>query len=155
MPEIRTSDQLEFVIHGDPKPQGSKKAMMPPNARFPVVIESAGEKLKQWRYAVANKAAEMMGEEQPWDGPISLVVTFNMIRPKGHFGTGRNAGILKESSPEHHTKKPDTDKLIRAVMDSLSKRVYRDDSQVVNLTVFKRYCETSSNAHVNVSKVVD
>jgi len=140
----------DFVVHGNPKPQGSKNAFTPKGAKFPVVVESAGEALKHWRYAVAQKAAEVMGDKLPHNGAVSVELTFRMSRPKSHYGTGRNAGTLKESSPEHHVVKPDIDKLTRAVFDSLSKRVYGDDSQVCEMSVKKKYPPPS--VHVVVKK---
>jgi Holliday junction resolvase RusA-like endonuclease len=38
-----------------------------------------------------------------------------------------------------HTKAPDLDKLVRGTADALSKIVFRDDSQVVDLVAMKRY----------------
>lgn len=140
----------QFTVHGLAKPQGSKKAIMGPNQRFPSVVESAGDKLKHWRHIVAQAAADAMGDTPPTREPVLLTVTFHLPRPKGDFGTGRNAGTLKKSAPKHPTKKPDLDKLVRAVCDSLSNRVYKDDSQVVGMMLTKQYTETSPRADVAV-----
>lgn len=37
------------------------------------------------------------------------------------------------------TKKPDTDNIVKAVMDALNGAAYHDDSQVTTLHVYKRY----------------
>lgn len=65
---------------------------------------------------------------RPLDGPLQVSVDF--IFPKG------------SSKPKWmiwHDRKPDLDKLVRAVLDSLSKLVIVDDSRVCVLLARKRY----------------
>ena len=47
--------------------------------------------------------------------------------------------MLKENAPVYHCGKPDTDKLIRAIGDSLTGIVVRDDSRFVILQARKMY----------------
>lgn len=42
---------------------------------------------------------------------------------------------------EHPLKKPDSDNVAKIVLDSLNNIAFHDDSQVVELTVIKRYTE--------------
>jgi len=42
---------------------------------------------------------------------------------------------------EYPQKKPDIDNVAKIILDSLNKIAYEDDSQVVELTVLKRYTE--------------
>jgi crossover junction endodeoxyribonuclease RusA len=68
-------------------------------------------------------------------------VTFSLARPAGHYGTGRNAGIVRAGAPEFPATRPDLDKLARSTLDGLkSAGLYGDDGQVVILNVNKRYC---------------
>ena len=39
------------------------------------------------------------------------------------------------------TKKPDIDNIVKCILDALNKTAYHDDSQVVQLTITKRYAE--------------
>ncbi len=71
--------------------------------------------------------------------PVGLRITFFLPRPKGDYGTGRNAGQVKASAPLHPAKKPDVDKLVRAILDSLTGIVYHDDAQVIQVAAAKRY----------------
>lgn len=41
--------------------------------------------------------------------------------------------------PLWHSKKPDLDKLVRAVQDALTGIIYKDDGQVCRLTANKNY----------------
>jgi Holliday junction resolvase RusA-like endonuclease len=83
--------------------------------------------------------ARQQFQRPPFKGPVCLRVTFDMPRPKGHFGSGRRADILKPSAPHHHTKKPDLDNLAKFVKDVLNGLAWEDDCQVVNLYAVKRY----------------
>ena len=55
---------------------------------------------------------------------------------------------VKNSSPVHHLQKPDTDKLIRAILDALTGIIYKDDSQVDAIHVTKKWADTLEPAGV-------
>lgn len=84
-------------------------------------------------------------------GPIELKLIFYMARPKGHFRTGKHAGELRESAPEHPTSKPDLTKLTRAVEDALTGIIWKDDSQVVQQDTKKVYCEPEDKVGVYIT----
>lgn len=139
---------LTFDVQGDPVPQGSKRVL--PTARGPRVVES-GKGLLPWRQAVAaaamvaaadrSTAGGYSPEELPLvaEGPVALALTFTLQRPRGHYGTGRNARKLKPSAPWYVPTRPDTDKLLRAVLDALTGVGYRDDAQVAWVRMAKVY----------------
>lgn len=87
-------------------------------------------------------------------GPLGLIIWFQMPRPQGHFGTGRNAGILKESAPKKPQSKPDVSKCVRAIEDSLTGIVWKDDSQVVYILTGKRYAE-KTGAHIEITTAAE
>lgn len=122
---------VQFTVWGIPAPQGSKS---------PWGTES-NPNTRPWRAAVAAEAAIAMKDHMTLVGPIHLDVVFEFTRPKGHYGTGKNAHALKGSAPRFHTSKPDVDKLARAIGDALTGIVFRDDSQISRLTVAKLYNE--------------
>ena len=83
------------------------------------------------------------------------MLSFYLPRPKGHHGTGKNAGIVKASAPRFPATKPDIDKLTRSTLDALGEAgVWADDSQVVRLSVSKDYADTRTwvGAWVEVSE---
>ena len=88
------------------------------------------------------------------DGALELRVVFVFRRPAGHFGTGRNAGKLKPSSPLYVRTRPDVDKLVRAIADAMTGIVYRDDSQLVAVKAEKHYGEPAC-AHIVVFELDD
>jgi len=77
---------------------------------------------------------------EPLTGALFVEISFFIARPKSHFGTGKNSGRLKPSSPKYHTKKPDVDNYIKFYFDVMNELVWRDDSQVVSVKACKKYC---------------
>lgn len=136
---------LTFTADGVPAPQGSKNTTAQKDRAGAytgkVSVYESSAKLKPWRQVVVN-AARAADPGPPTEGPLILNIVFRLPRPKDHFGTGRNAGKLKPSAPEWPTKKPDVDKLERAILDALTiAKVYRDDSQVVVVNSAKVFAD--------------
>jgi Holliday junction resolvase RusA-like endonuclease len=132
---------LRFTVYGEPKPAGSKKAFVNKKTGKAIVTDdSKGSKpWKQEVAAVAMQARVDAGLSTLLTGPVRLEVTFIQTRPKHHYGTGRNADKLKDSAPTYPTVKPDATKLLRAVEDALTGVLWKDDNQVVDQFVYKRY----------------
>jgi Holliday junction resolvase RusA-like endonuclease len=127
---------IRFQVLGRPQPAGSKKAFTHPHTNKIVVTDDA-KKSRPWKQQVAGTAAEI--STQLLQGPLMLEVTFVLARPKGHYRTGRNAHLVRDSAPPYPTVKPDATKLLRAVEDALTGIVWRDDAQVVTQVARKRY----------------
>lgn len=89
------------------------------------------ERLEPWRDSVIAAAMLAWGDRPMLTGPVEVAVTFVFPRLRGHYGTGRNAGTLKDSAPLAHTTRPDLDHLQRAIGDSLKYAgVLADDSLI-------------------------
>ena len=117
---------VRVVVWGTPIPQGSMKAFMPRGGRFPVVTAD-NKKTKPWRQAIID--ACLASDFAMAEGPVRLEVAFYLPRPKS-----------APKSVQQPAKKPDLDKLVRAVCDALTAAgVWRDDSQVVRLTATKTF----------------
>jgi Holliday junction resolvase RusA-like endonuclease len=79
---------------------------------------------------------------RPMSGPISVELEFILPRPKSHYGTGRNAGVLKASMlNDLPVSKPDVDNFAKMVLDVCNGILWQDDAAVVRLSAFKRYGE--------------
>jgi crossover junction endodeoxyribonuclease RusA len=117
---------LTVTVLGVPVPQGSLKFIG--NRR---VTHNNVEKLRPWRDTVAWHVREdMAAEDVPTlEGPVEVRATFTLPRPK--------------SAPRHRwapDRKPDLDKLARALLDALvAGGAVVDDAQVVSLLVSKVY----------------
>jgi len=117
---------LEFIVLGKPAPQGSKVL-----TRHGAIMES-NKRLPAWRDAMIA-AAVSAADAADWTTatrPVVVEATFCFTRPRSHYGTGRNAGLIKAGAPGIlHTQKPDGDKLCRALFDALTiAGAVRDDS---------------------------
>ena len=141
---------VTLIVHGQPAPQGSKRAFMgkrKDGTTYQGVIESSHDRVKSWRQAVVDEAREwqsqaagrQFGAAPPLDGPLEVVMTFALRRPKSHYGTGRNAAALKPGAPLYPAGKPDVGKLARATEDALTGIVWLDDAQVVVSILAKVY----------------
>ena len=128
---------VEFIVAGTPVAQGSKK-VVPVGGRHRA-IESNEANLRPWRLAVAAAAREAMDLADPVRGPVMLELEFLTPRPRSHFGTGRNATLVRPSAPVARITAPDIDKLARAILDGLTGIVFVDDAQVVELVARKAF----------------
>lgn len=129
---------VTFSVIGHPQPAGSKTAFKRGSG---VNVVDANPNAKGWQNEVAVVAMQAMidGGVEMFEGPVGIAVVFTLMRPKGHYGSGRNAGVLKDSAPKWPIVKPDSTKLLRGVEDAMTTIVWRDDSQVVEQTVSKVY----------------
>lgn len=127
---------VRFFVPGIPAPKGSARAFFVKNLNR-AVITNANAKTKPWEQAIRAEAhaAEGIAGCAPHTAAVRVTATFYFPRPKGHFG----AKGLKPAAPRENTKKPDLDKLARALLDALTGIAFVDDSQVIDLRVEKRY----------------
>ncbi len=97
------------------------------------------KRLKSWRKQVEIRAKLIVTDIIL--EPVEVEVVFWFKRPKLHY---LPCGILRQAAPVYITNKNkgDLDKHCRALLDSLTKSAFADDSQVVSLQAEKKYCET-------------
>ena len=67
---------------------------------------------------------------------LACHLEFTFVRPKSHV---TSKGALRKSAPAQLVAKPDVDNLAKFVLDALNGTYYKDDSQVCQLFVHKRY----------------
>ena len=123
-----------FFVRGQPVTQGSMRAFV---VKGRPIITSANKNLKDWRTLVALQAQTEATMECPLDGPISMALEFYMPRPKS---------LKKSVSYPTKARSGDIDKLARAVLDALTSIFYKDDSQVVDLSVNKYWAMTGDDS---------
>lgn len=149
---------IGFTVYGQPAPAGSKTIGRGKAGQ--TFVRDSSKRSYPWKRDVAQAAGIAMRGAPLLDGPLGLILTFYVPRPKGHYGSvkckvcggdppGRTEccdGVgrvfrLRPSAPEFPTVKPDVLKLARAVEDALSGVVYRDDAQIVSEALQKIYGE--------------
>src|SRR4051794_40444749 len=79
------------------------------------------------------------GEPRLPEGPVVMTLTLECARPKSHF-TSKGALSSKGRASRYPTgRKPDVDNALKLVMDALNRRAYRDDVDVVDASVCRRW----------------
>lgn len=99
---------------------------------------SANPRLKAWQQRVAIAVAAQRGSKPLLEGPVALVADFCFDRPPSHF---TKTGNLRKGAPLAPGR-PDLDKLVRGLLDGLTGVLFKDDAQVCELDVAKRYYPT-------------
>lgn len=128
----------EFTVLGLPQPGGSKKGfIVRPKGKKPrvVITDDNDEKVKPWRNQIQIVASELIGDRPLFTGPLLLVVEFFLPRPQGHSGV---RGV-RRSAPRYPTVRPDATKLLRPLEDALTGVLWKNDAQIVEQIVRKRY----------------
>ena len=128
--------RIRFTVPGRPRPAGSKRAFVQGDR---AIVVDANPEARDWKALVADFASQEMNGRPLLSGPLRAWFTFYFIRPKSHYGTGRNADKLKSSAPSHPTGPPDALKLSRGTEDAMQGVVYRNDSQIVSECLYKEY----------------
>lgn len=148
------NNTISFFVPGLARTSGSKSSFYNKKTGK-TIITAANPKQKDWQAVVSVFAKQEFGDQTPWPGPLAATMIFVRTRPKGHFGTGRNDGVLKAwAVKKYPTGKPDVLKLGRAVEDAMNGVVYVDDSQIVAERLEKRYGD-SPGVHISIRKIDD
>lgn len=137
---------MRIVVYGKAEPQGSKRPFHSAKTGKTWVAEVGGAKHKNWREAIAQQAQVWLENHPAWipiDGPVRLSISFHLPKPKS-AKKGETWAI----------KRPDLDKLVRAVGDALHKKAYTEDSRIVQLSVSKQYAiDTAPCADILVEAI--
>jgi crossover junction endodeoxyribonuclease RusA len=129
-----SSRTVHVFVPGKPAPQGSKR-----HVGRGILVESSKE-LAPWRQQVAMFAHNAMGGQQLLTGAVAVRLEFVLPRPV--------------STPKRRTppavRRPDLDKLVRAILDAITSVIIADDSQVVELHATKRLAEIGESPGVRI-----
>lgn len=126
---------ISVWVAGTPIAQGSIKAVgSTPSGH--AILTSTAKGLKPWRTQIGWALQQQVTELTA--GPVSVGLLFLLPRPKS----------LPKTREIPHVKRPDIDKILRAVLDAMSNVVYHDDSQVNKILVEKRYALVSEQPGV-------
>jgi len=145
---------LSVFVPGRAAPQGSKHGRP--------IYKGRGD-AREFTGKVAQ--VESSKAVQPWRQDVREACLLDDGTPVVYFAQGvavratlvfvmpRPASLPKRKPTPLHTKRPDLDKLIRAVFDAIgSAGIWHDDAQVVRIYPVKRYAEIgeSPGCHIVV-----
>ena len=118
---------IRFTVYGVPQPKGSTKAFVP-KGWTRAIVTSTTKGLKGWEQQIAA-AANAVASGVLLEGPLNVTIDFRLPRP---------TSLPKRV--RQHTRRPDLDKIVRGACDALTQVIWKDDSQIVVLSVTKKYC---------------
>ena len=137
---------MRAFIKGIPKPQPRPRAFAR-GGKARIYNPSSAD---DWKAKIAEGLIRYANMDLK--DPFTLTLEFYMPRPLSHYGTGKNKGHLKDTSPYQHLKTPDIDNLTKAVMDAITVlNLWHDDSQVVSLIAFKHYSDNPKKTGVDIT----
>lgn len=124
---------ISFTVYGDPVAQGRPR------------FSTAGGFVKAYDPAKSRDykqyiklAATEYAPKVLWEGPLCIVITAYRGMPKYISGVPAKAAAA-ERGDILPTSKPDADNYLKGVKDALKGVIWKDDSQVVDAYVGKRY----------------
>ncbi|MCR4340351.1 MAG: RusA family crossover junction endodeoxyribonuclease [Gemmatimonadaceae bacterium] len=129
------TEAVSFWVAGTPTPQGSLRAFMVGSR--PIVTSTNRQRLGDWRTAIATEARARFSALLV--GPVEVQAVFYLPRPAS-----------RRKRDQHPDRKPDLDKLARAVLDALTSVAFKDDAQVTRLDCEKRYAAGNEQPGVRV-----
>lgn len=125
---------FDLIILGNPKAQRRHKHFR--KGTFSGTYDPSQNDKANFVIQVKNQAPPA-----PLLIPLKVELNFCLPRPRSHYGTGRNANLLKKTAPTRYIKKPDIDNLVKFVFDSLNCIFWRDDTQICVVKAYKQYSD--------------
>jgi Holliday junction resolvase RusA-like endonuclease len=131
---VRVSAFLQFEIPGAPVAKGRPRI----STRGGFARAYTPKKTVNFEARVALAAQQVMDGSEPLDGALSLFIDVHLPIPQSW------SKKKKEQASAHVIRpcsRPDIDNYVKAVFDGGNEIVWRDDSQIVELTSRKFYSE--------------
>lgn len=145
------SKMIDLIVYGDPKGQPRPKAF----SRGGIAKVYDPGTAEGWKGQIALAVKEEGVNGIMLENPVILTITAFFARPKGHFHTGKKAGVVKPTAPTYHTSKPDFDNVAKAACDALTQLgIWRDDSLVVQATVTKLYSDKAAWTKITIREAL-
>jgi Holliday junction resolvase RusA-like endonuclease len=136
-PPASTVSRITFRVYGIPKTQGSMRAVIQKGTGRAIAFHSSDAELRSWRTLIVDAARTAFRGRGLLDGAVQLRATFWLPVPASRPTFLRTD--KQRTQWTHPWRKPDLDKLLRAVLDSLTGVLIKDDAQLVRIVVDKRY----------------
>ncbi len=126
------TDLVYFVVDGAPVGKARPRVTKTGHAYTPTRTKVAETDVKQaWQAA---------GRPRLPDGAVTLMVAVQVTRPKTHYTTRGALSATGRRAPLP-TSRPDLDNVAKLVADALNGLAWRDDAQITDLHVIRRWGE--------------
>lgn len=129
---------IEFKVEGKAVPQPRPRVVRMRNGQTRAYNS---EKSVVYKRIVKAAALSEMNKQRltMTDRPLAMRLTFVFAPPKSYT---KNKLEAVKSGELRYTKKPDLDNLAKAILDACNNTVYKDDSQIITLSINKEYGHT-------------
>lgn len=141
----KSQTAVAFTVPGAPVGKGRPKFARRGN----FVTTYTPEKTASYENLVKMAAALAMDGRSMYEGAVAVVMWLYVTPPASWSQKKQREALLNNILP---TSKPDVDNVIKGIFDAMNEIVWKDDKQVVELTVKKRYSETA-RAQVEVMAI--
>lgn len=118
---------IKFEVEGEVVPKGRPRFTRTGHAYTPI-------KTVAYEQRVKHATRKAIGDQKPFDEPIQLEIRIGMPVPKSWSQKKQLEALTKP-----HTKKPDLDNLVKAILDGMNGDAYRDDSIIYKFSAYKVY----------------
>jgi Holliday junction resolvase RusA-like endonuclease len=137
--------QTAFMVPGEPKGKARHRSAplmrqgrpVLKNGR-PIVIQHSDAKTVMYENLVAHLAQEAMNGRPPLEGPLLMEIAIHLSIPQSWSNKKKLAAVNGNVMP---TTKPDYSNVVKAIEDGMNHIVFRDDSQICEARVSKRYAQ--------------
>ena len=123
---------IMFTVYGHPVAKGRPRFST--RGKFPVAYTP--EKTKTYETEVGMMARAAMGASKALEGALEACIYVTFPIPAS-YSKKRTEACL--SNFEKHTKRPDLDNVVKAVIDGMDKIVFDNDSQITSIYATKVY----------------
>lgn len=136
--------QVEFKIEGEPKGKGRPRFTRQGNyvKTYTPSDTVDYEDRVRFEYKIANRNIF-------FENPIKMNITCFFGIPKSTSKKKRSQMLIGDIRP---VKKPDADNVAKIIADALNSVAYKDDTQIVDLSVKRWYADVPS-VHVVIEEV--
>lgn len=132
---------VSFFVPGEPVGKGRPRVRMlpakPGGKPMPMLYTPA--ETKAYEDLIALHASAVMSGRDLLGGPVMMELAIRVAIAASWSKKKSAAALAGDVMP---TKKPDADNVLKAICDGINGIVFRDDVQVVNVSLSKRFSAT-------------
>ena len=133
---------FSLTLRGKPQHKGRHRSrIVQPKGKKPFIHNYPDPETEAFEKTLAQAAALKMGRRSPTDQPLCLLVIASREIPQSWSRKDRESALAGRTLP---TSRPDGDNYLKLVQDGLNGVVWRDDSQIIDARVIKRYSSEPS-----------
>ena len=125
---------VTFRVDGQPHAKGRPRF----TCKGGFVRAYTDEKTLAYESIIRQAAQKSMGLSIPLKTALDAFIYISFAVPLSYSKKRKEACL---NGLERHTKKPDIDNVVKAVLDGCDKVIFENDSQIINLYVTKKYGE--------------